>query len=70
MRKDARMIRIELEPQIARELLIVLERRLMTIHEVEQRLKSAEFGSAEQEKEALIPIIIALESALKIPPHQ
>ncbi|MBG0809030.1 hypothetical protein IY145_06540 [Methylosinus sp. H3A] len=64
------MIKIELEPQIAKELLIVLERRLFTIHEVEQRLQSAQFGTIEQEKEAIIPMIIALETALKIPPHQ
>jgi len=64
------MIKIELEPQIAKELLIVLERRLLTIHEVEQRLKSAQFGTTEQEKEAIIPMIIALETALKILPHQ
>ncbi|WP_166140937.1 hypothetical protein [Methylosinus sp. RM1] len=64
------MIKIELEPQIAKELLIVLERRLLVIHEVEQRLKSAKTGTIEQEKEAIIPMIIALEGALKIPPHQ
>ncbi|WP_400769370.1 hypothetical protein [Methylosinus sporium] len=51
-------------------MLAILKRRLETIHEIEREGEPIFSPAIETEKSAIIPRIMALEVALKIPPHQ
>lgn len=64
------MIRIELERTVAADLIDVLERRLEVVHALEKTSGSRLVDEFEREKSAIVPALIALEAALKTPPHQ
>jgi hypothetical protein len=64
------MIRIELERAVAANLIEVLERRLEVIQALEKTGGASIVDEFEREKSAIIPTLIALEAALKLPPRQ
>lgn len=64
------MIRIELERAVAANLIEVLERRLEVIQALEKASGAIAIDEFEREKSAIIPSLIALEAALKVPPRQ
>jgi hypothetical protein len=64
------MIRIELERAVAANLIEALERRLEVVQALEKAGGSIVDDEFEREKSAIIPTLIALEAALKLPPPQ
>jgi hypothetical protein len=64
------MIRIELERAVAGNLIEVLERRLEVVQALEKAGGSIVVDEFEREKSAIVPALIALEAALKVPPRQ
>jgi hypothetical protein len=63
-------VKIELERVRAEILIDILERRLEEIQQIEGVDGSVVSNEIEREKSAIIPILVALEVALKTPPHQ
>ncbi|MBY6241269.1 hypothetical protein [Methylosinus sp. Sm6] len=64
------MIRIELERAVAANLIEALERRLEVIQALETAGGALLVDEFEREKSAIVPTLIALEAALKLPPRQ
>jgi hypothetical protein len=63
-------VKIEVERVRAEILIDILERRLEEIQKIEAVDGTVVSNEIEREKGAIIPILVALECALKTPPHQ
>lgn len=63
-------VKIELDRVRAEILIDILERRLEEIQKIETIDGTVVSNEIEREKGAIIPILVALEAALKTPPHQ
>ncbi|MBU3887995.1 hypothetical protein [Methylosinus sp. KRF6] len=66
----SKIVKIELERSRAELLLEILERRLEVIQKLERSNGAIVANEIEREKTAIVPLIVTLEAALKIPPHQ
>jgi hypothetical protein len=65
-----RTVKIEIEGCRAEVLIDVLERRLEVIQKLEGVDGTVVSNEIDREKSAIVPILVALEAALKTPPHQ
>jgi hypothetical protein len=65
-----RTVKIEIEGCRAEVLIDVLERRLEVIQKLEGVDGAVVSNEIDREKSAIVPILVALEAALKTPPHQ